>query len=148
MWIAMIVTVMISGVFISMSIGNIRVPKLGVEDGKLVDMPQTPNAVSSQTTDEGKKVAPFPYKESLQLTKDGINLAVKAYGNAKILEEKSNYIHLVFTTGLMRYKDDVEFYFDDQDKVVHYRSASRIGYSDMGKNRERYNTLYDYYMRH
>lgn len=147
MWIAIVVVVMISGVFISTLIANKKVPKLGVVDGKLTDTPQTPNAVSSQTTDEDKKVAPFPYKENLQSTKDGIKLAVKAYGDVKIIEEKADYLRYVFTTGLMRYNDDVEFYFDDQNKVVHFRSASRMGYSDMGLNRERYNALYDYYMK-
>ncbi|MDF1617075.1 DUF1499 domain-containing protein [Petrocella sp. FN5] len=148
MWIAIIVVVMVSGVFISMVVGNMKVSKLGVREGLLAEMPETPNAVSSQTRDEDKKVAPFPYKEDLQTTKEEIKLAVKAYGDAKIVEEESNYIRMVFTTGLMRYKDDVEFYFDDQEKVVHFRSASRIGYSDMGLNRERYNTLYEYYMKH
>ncbi|PKM57420.1 MAG: DUF1499 domain-containing protein [Firmicutes bacterium HGW-Firmicutes-3] len=148
MWIAIIVVVMVSGVFITMFTANNKAPKLGVVEGRLTDMPQSPNAVSSQTTDEDKKVEPFPYKETLKLTKDGIKLAVKAYGNAEIVEEKADYLRLVFTTGLMRYKDDIEFYFDDQNKVVHFRSASRMGYSDMGKNRERYNVLYDYYINH
>lgn len=148
MWIAIVVVVMVSGVFISMFAANKIAPKLGVVEGKLTDTPQSPNAVSSQTADEDKKVEPFPYKETLQLTKDGIKLAVKAYGNAEIVEEKADYLRLVFTTGLMRYNDDVEFYFDDQNKVVHFRSASRMGYSDMGLNKERYDILYDYYMNH
>lgn len=148
MWIAIVVVVLVSGVFISMFAANKKAPKLGVVEGKLTDIPQSPNAVSSQTTDEDKKVEPFPYKESLQLTKDGIKLAIKAYGNAEIVEEKADYLRLVFTTGMMRYNDDVEFYFDDQNKVVHFRSASRMGYSDMGLNKERYDILYDYYMNH
>ena len=148
MWIAIIVVVMVSGVLVSMFTANNRAPKLGVVGGRLTDMPESPNAVSSQTSDEDKKVEPFPYKETKASTMDGIKLSVKAYGNAEIVEEKENYLRLVFTTGLMRYKDDGEFYFDDQEKVVHFRSASRMGYSDMGLNRERYSVLYDYYMNH
>jgi uncharacterized protein (DUF1499 family) len=31
----------------------------------------------------------------------------------------------------------VEFWFDENAKVIHVRSASRIGHSDLGVNRER-----------
>ena len=52
------------------------------------------------------------------------------------VKETENYIYAEFTTAIMRYVDDVEFYFPDE-KVIHIRSASRIGYSDMGLNRKR-----------
>jgi uncharacterized protein (DUF1499 family) len=37
----------------------------------------------------------------------------------------------------MRYVDDVEFYLDEKSKLIHVRSASRIGKGDMGVNRKR-----------
>ena len=37
----------------------------------------------------------------------------------------------------MRYVDDVEFYINEKNKIIHFRSASRIGYSDLGVNRKR-----------
>jgi uncharacterized protein (DUF1499 family) len=45
----------------------------------------------------------------------------------------------------MRFHDDLEFYFDDENKFVHFRSSSRIGYSDMGLNRARYKSLMESY---
>ena len=40
----------------------------------------------------------------------------------------------------MRYVDDVEFYWTEGGKV-HLRSASRLGHSDLGVNRERIETI-------
>lgn len=55
----------------------------------------------------------------------------------RIVEESENYLRVEFTTAIMRYVDDVEFLIDDSAGVVHFRSASRVGYSDMGANRKR-----------
>jgi len=38
---------------------------------------------------------------------------------------------------LLGFVDDLEFCLDDQNKTIHVRSASRLGYSDLGKNRQR-----------
>jgi uncharacterized protein (DUF1499 family) len=38
---------------------------------------------------------------------------------------------------MLRFVDDVEFVFDDESKTIHFRSASRTGYGDLGVNRRR-----------
>ena len=55
----------------------------------------------------------------------------------KLLNEEDNYLHYTFKTFPIPFIDDVEFLFDDAAKVIHYRSASRVGYSDMGVNSKR-----------
>ncbi|WP_313122980.1 DUF1499 domain-containing protein, partial [Exiguobacterium sp.] len=55
----------------------------------------------------------------------------------KIVKEEGTYIHAIFTSKVFRFKDDVEFYFDEAAQVIHFRSASRVGYSDWGVNRKR-----------
>jgi uncharacterized protein (DUF1499 family) len=45
----------------------------------------------------------------------------------------------------MKYNDDVEFWLDSDAKQVHFRSASRAGYSDMGLNRTRYEAIAELY---
>ena len=55
-----------------------------------------------------------------------------------IATQEDDYIHAVFTSRLFRFKDDVEFYIDAAAEQVHFRSGSRVGYSDMGANRKRY----------
>lgn len=131
-----------------MAYKNNKIPSdLGAENGTLSSVPRSPNAVSSQSDDPEKKVNPFPYKNSTVETKQAVLNVLEKYGKIKIITNNKNYIHAVSKSGVMRYKDDLEFYFDEKLQVVHFRSASRIGYSDMGLNRKRYNILFDLYQK-
>ena len=60
---------------------------------------------------------------------------------ATLIEEGQGYLRFEFSTPVMRYVDDVEFLLDDAAGAIHVRSASRVGYSDMGANRERVETI-------
>jgi uncharacterized protein (DUF1499 family) len=55
----------------------------------------------------------------------------------KLVEEDETYLHYEATSLLLRFVDDVEFLFDDETKTIHFRSASRTGYGDLGVNRTR-----------
>jgi uncharacterized protein (DUF1499 family) len=55
----------------------------------------------------------------------------------KVVTVKDNYIHAEFHSRLFGFVDDVEFSFDDDQKTIHLRSASRTGYYDFGVNRKR-----------
>jgi uncharacterized protein (DUF1499 family) len=129
-----------------MVIMNNIIPKnIGVEDGNLSKMPDSPNAVSSQTFDTSKFVEPFKYLDDYNNSKDIVIQMINEFAGARIITDEGYYIHAVFTTPIMKFKDDVEFYFDDKNKVIHFRSSSRIGYSDNGLNRNRYNKLSEIY---
>jgi uncharacterized protein (DUF1499 family) len=54
-----------------------------------------------------------------------------------LVEEDEAYLHYEFTSLVLRFVDDVEFLFDDESKTIHFRSASRTGYGDLGVNRKR-----------
>jgi uncharacterized protein (DUF1499 family) len=56
---------------------------------------------------------------------------------ARIVEEAGDYFHAEFTSFLFRFVDDVEFLIDPAAKRVDFRSASRVGHSDLGVNRRR-----------
>jgi uncharacterized protein (DUF1499 family) len=134
-----VVLVLIGIQVVFMVVKNTRIPGgLGVHEGKLSPVPTSPNAVSSQSEDPDKKVEPIPFQGGLKESIEWIKEGLRAYGSIEILEEEENYIHAVHTTGKMKYKDDIEFYFDDESALIQFRSASRIGYSDMGLNRQRY----------
>ncbi|WP_373080973.1 DUF1499 domain-containing protein [Zhongshania sp.] len=124
--------------------GN-QVPELGVKDGKLAEISSKPNNVSSQADDPAKKVAALPFKDSQESTMAALKSAVASYGGGKIQAESDDYLYVVFTTSLMRYRDDVEFWLDTENQQVHYRSSSRAGYSDMGLNRKRYDKIAELY---
>ncbi len=125
---------------------NSAVPSmLGVKEGALPPLPDSPNAVSSQTDQAAKRVDPFPYSGTLDQTKALVKKAAADFGGAQILAESPDYLHMVFTVPFIPFKDDVEFFFSEKERVVHYRSASRVGYSDLGVNRKRYERLRSLY---
>jgi len=125
-----------------MFIKNNMTPRnLGVKDGKLYEMPNSPNAVSSQTDDEEKKVEPLSFRGDFEESKAKIVEIISTYKGTEIIKNEKNYIHVVFKTDGMGFKDDVEFYFDETTERIHFRSASRVGYSDMGLNRKRYEEI-------
>jgi len=55
----------------------------------------------------------------------------------EIVKVTDHYIHAKFTSRLFRFVDDVEFCIDDDLKIIHVRSSSRVGYFDFGVNRRR-----------
>ena len=126
---------------------NLKLPKkLGVSHGRLSELPNSPNGVSTQTAQADKLVDVLKYKEDCEVTRSKIKEICLSFGNATLEAENEFYMRFVFTSGKMKYNDDVEFFFDDEKKIIHYRSNSRVGYSDMGLNKERYLKIVDAYM--
>lgn len=112
-----------------------RPDNLGVRDGKLAPCKRSPNCVSSQASpsDEEHYIAP------LHGTMQEVRRAVEGYPGANIVKADKNYLYAEFRTRLMRYVDDVEFFFDG--RVVQVRSCSRLGRRDFGANRRRIEEL-------
>ena len=109
----------------------------GITDGKFHLCPNSPNCVSTQSSDERHKMTPLSYSTSLEKAKNKILKIIDSLKRTKIITDTKKYIHIEFRTALFRFVDDVEFYFDDSEKFIHFRSAARLGYSDMGVNRKR-----------
>lgn len=104
---------------------------IGVNDGRLTPCPDSPNCVSSFETGEEHGIAPL----SASLAQ--IQQVLLAMDGANIVEQTGNYLYAEFTSRLMGYVDDVEFLYDPASNQTHVRSASRLGYSDLGANRKR-----------
>ena len=105
--------------------------------GPLTPCPASPNCVSSQTADPGHKMAAMPYTGTEQAAMERLAAILAAMPRVQIVERREHYLHAVFVSKVFRFKDDVEFVTDDAAKVIHFRSASRLGYSDFGANRKR-----------
>ncbi len=60
---------------------------------------------------------------------------------ASIETREGAYLHAVFKTRWLRFRDDFEARLDSEAGVIHVRSASRLGHSDLGANRARVNKL-------
>ena len=99
--------------------------------------PSSPNCVSTQASDQGHGIVPYRYQKTLAGAKETLKTIVANLPRAKLVEEDEAYLHYEFTSLLLRFVDDVEFVFDDETKTIHFRSASRTGYSDLGVNRRR-----------
>ena len=110
---------------------------LGVTEGRLSPCPDSPNCVSSQSTDKKHEIEPFRYEDTLAEARARLISVLHSMSRSKVVTVQENYIHAEFASRLFRFVDDVEFYFDDDHRTIHLRSASRTGYSDLGVNRER-----------
>lgn len=110
---------------------------IGIVNGKLHPCPKSPNCVSTQAIDEKQKMEPINYSGDLEDAKAKIIDIINSLKRSKIITNEENYIHIEFRTATFRFVDDVEFIFDDKEKVIHFRSRARMGYSDMGVNRKR-----------
>jgi uncharacterized protein (DUF1499 family) len=106
-------------------------------DTLLLPCPDSPNCVSSQAKDEKHRMDPIIYTGTMEQAKQRLLMVIASMKRTRILEDRGEYIHAVFTSLIFRFKDDVDFVFDDQKKLLHFRSASRVGYSDLGVNRKR-----------
>ena len=60
-----------------------------------------------------------------------------------LVTEDQNYLHFECRSRLFRFVDDLEFLIDPDARVIQVRSASRVGYSDLGVNRARVNQVRD-----
>lgn len=114
-----------------------RPADLGLAGGVLRPCPGSPNCVSSEAgTPADKLVAPFPAPAG-QADLARLKALVAAWPRTEVITTTPDYLHAESTSLLMRFVDDVEFRFDSVAKVIHVRSASRLGKSDMGVNRNR-----------
>lgn len=121
------------------SFSGTRPDNLGVKEGQLAPCPQSPNCVSSQAadTDTEHKIDPLTYGTDPATAIANLKSIIENQARTKIITETDTYLYAEFTSALMGYVDDVEFYLDADAGIIHVRSASRLGQSDLGVNRKR-----------
>jgi uncharacterized protein (DUF1499 family) len=80
---------------------------------------------------------PLSYTTSQAEAQEKLLNIIRPMKRTKIISIRNNYLHVECTSAIFRYVDDVEFYFDDEQQLINFRSSSRIGYYDVGVNRRR-----------
>jgi uncharacterized protein (DUF1499 family) len=112
---------------------------IGVNNGRLAACPATPNCVSSQApaSDTQHAIAPLPFSSDAPTTMAKLKQAIAVIPRTNIIKETNDYLYVEFASKLMGFVDDVEFYLDNETKTIQVRSASRLGESDLGVNRQR-----------
>jgi uncharacterized protein (DUF1499 family) len=110
---------------------------LGVHDGKFAPCPSTPNCVISQGSDSTHEIAPLTYNTDRETAKQLLLKVLGVVPRTTIIEETEDYIRVESSSRLLGFVDDAEFYLPADEKMIHVRSASRLGESDLGVNRRR-----------
>ena len=120
---------------------------LGLKNGQLKPPANSPNSVSSQASLHASHpfrayadIAPLAYTGdgAAALTEFARAVAiVKAMPGTTVVNEKPGYVYAQCQTRWLKFTDDLELALDTSARVIHVRSASRIGRGDLGVNRAR-----------
>ena len=116
----------------------------GLREGKLKP-PSRRNSVSSQAEQwpEGEHASKYAAIEPLAFTQDSalamnrLREVLANWPGARIVESTPDYLSVQFETRWLHFIDDAEFLLDPGARVIHVRSASRLGRKDFGANRAR-----------
>lgn len=120
-----------------------RPPGLGVRDGRLARCPATPNCVSSQAprADTTHYVAPLAFSGTPEEAWRALAHAVRELPRAVLVTMETGYLHAEIASRVFGFVDDLECLLDAPARLIHVRSASRLGSSDFGVNRKRVERL-------
>jgi uncharacterized protein (DUF1499 family) len=121
---------------------------LGVRGGKLKAPANTPNSASSQAQLwpghpqlAYAQIEPLAQGAAAAVAWSRLKPMLQKMPGAQVINESEDYLRAEFTTRLLKFTDDMEFWFDRRASVLHVRSASRLGRKDFGANRERLDAL-------
>lgn len=115
-------------------------PKVQLVDGRLRACPKSPNCVSSESDSASSRIEPLAFQCRPEKAWGDLKETIRQMGG-KIQEEHNGYLWATFTSKLFRFVDDVEFRMVSSDGIIHVRSGSRVGCSDLGVNRRRVDKL-------
>ncbi len=104
--------------------------------GEFAPCPSSPHCVSTKSSDSEHGIQPLTYSVAKEIVKQHLLNIVQKMPGAVVRKNQDNFMHFEFTSDLMGFVDDVEFYFESDGKID-FRSSSRIGYDDFGTNRNR-----------
>jgi len=123
---------------------------LGVTQGRLAPPSPTPNSISSQThlypehpQATGAAIAPFhpAAGESGEAALQRLARLLAHTPGIVVVQHTDGYLRAEASTPMLKFVDDLEFWLDPQEGVLHIRSASRLGRKDFGTNRARAEAL-------
>jgi uncharacterized protein (DUF1499 family) len=141
--VAVVAAALAAGVMMGLFSGS-RPENLGARDGRFAPCKRTPNCVSSQADahrDAGHYIAPIRIQGSAREARAVLESVLHSMPRVKIVADQDGYVYAEFASRTMGFVDDVEFLLDEKAGVIHVRSASRLGRSDFGVNRDRIETI-------
>jgi uncharacterized protein (DUF1499 family) len=134
----LVLVVCLPVVFLAMLSFFSRKPdNLGVVNGRLADCPAIPNCVCTQCSDPEHHMEPLSFTGSPEEAMERLKVVIRGMPRSKIVTADERYMHVEVTSRLFRFVDDVEFLIEPETQTIQFRSASRVGRSDLGVNRQR-----------
>ncbi|MBI5432951.1 MAG: DUF1499 domain-containing protein [Planctomycetes bacterium] len=119
-----------------------RPTELGWSAGKLADCPSSPNCVVSQAdATDSAFVEPLRFEGEPAFAWSAAVAAARALSGASVVEQRDDYLWIECKSRMFGFVDDLEFALVVAERRIEVRSASRLGYSDLGVNRARIETL-------
>jgi len=122
---------------------GMRPTNLGVHGSVLAPCPSSPNCVSSDAKDSPHQV---PALQLALLAADAwrlVRAAVAGLPRTVAITETPDYLHAECSSAIFGFVDDLELHLRMAQGSIAVRSASRLGYGDMGVNRRRVENLHD-----
>lgn len=109
---------------------------------KLNPCPSSPNCVCSMYPEDAKHyLEPWNYQGNREEAYQKLLETLQRDRNVSVEESQLGYIHVSFRIPVFGYVDDVEFLLPAEERLIHFRSSSRVGYHDLGVNKRRMNRL-------
>lgn len=99
--------------------------------------PDSPNCVSTEAADAAHRMDPIPYTGAPELAVRRLVTIVEGMSGGRVKHQDGRSLHAEFTSLVFRFVDDVDLLVDADAGLIRFRSASRVGYSDLGANRKR-----------
>lgn len=109
----------------------------GPLSNELADCPNSPNCVSTSASRTANHIDPIVLRPASSDAIAELADIIEELAGSKIVLSADRYLHAEFRSQLFGFVDDLEIFVDEEQKLIFVRSASRVGYSDLGVNRNR-----------
>lgn len=115
-------------------------PQIDRSSGRLHRCPKAPACLCSEYDGGKSAVEPLAFTGEPELAWAMVRTAVEEIGG-NIEECDDRYLWATFRSRVIGFVDDLELRLVANQQIIHVRSASRVGYSDLGVNRKRLDRL-------
>lgn len=135
------ILVLVTAILGSTPYGAIAIAAQGA-DAVIPPCPATPNCVSSRANDSARRVDALSLQGvSIEVAQAELTQIIQSMDGASIVQAAPGHIQAEFTSSVFGFVDDVDVVFDEANGIADIRSASRVGYWDLGANRRRVETI-------
>lgn len=121
---------------------------LFIQLAMLPPCPNSPNCVSSQAKNKKHYIKPFQVYQNPKQSIERLAQIIKAMPRTSIILQSTTELKAIFSSKIFGFKDDVEFLYNKERHVIDVRSASKLGYWDLGVNRKRIEAIRNQYIKH